>query len=117
MQNVLDRARILMASSNAPRKYWEFAVMTACYLINRSPVYLSDKTPVEIVTGEKPDISHFVPFYAPGVYHKTKEERTGTWDYKAVECRMLGYDEKCKFSYIILVISSGKIITRKDCIF
>ena len=33
--------------------------MTACYLINRSPTLMSDKTPNEIVTGEKPDISFY----------------------------------------------------------
>ena len=59
-----------------------------------------------------------VPFWSPGVYFKTKEERsTGAWDAKAGKCRMLGCDERCKNAYMILTIPEMKIISRKDCIF
>ena len=77
VQNVMDTARTLMASSNAPPSFWVHAVKYACYVINRSPVKGEDKTPLESLTGVKPDISHFVPFYFPGVYHCKKEERQG----------------------------------------
>ncbi len=117
MQNVLDKARTLMATYNVPKKYWEYAVRTACYLINRSPIAGSDKTPLEIGFGEVPDISLLVPFFAPGVFHLTKAERKGTWSDKAVRCRLLGYDEKCKNTYIVLTIPDGNILSRKDCIF
>ncbi len=117
MQNVLDRARTMMSVYNVPKKYWEYAVVAACYLINRSPTTGHDKTPYELVTGEKPDISLLVPFYAPGIFHLTKEERSGTFDYKAVRCRMLGYDERCKDTYVVLTIPTGSVISRKDCIF
>jgi hypothetical protein len=76
-----------------------------------------DKTPYEILRGEPPDVSHLVHFYAPGVYHLTKEERKDTWDFKAHKCRMLGYDERCKNTYVIVTIPEGRIISRKDCLF
>src|ERR1039457_2288290 len=45
-QNVLDKSRTLMASYNVPKKYWEYSVKCACYLINRSPTSTSaDMTP------------------------------------------------------------------------
>jgi hypothetical protein len=117
MQNVLDKARTLLAVYETPKIYWDYAVETACYLINRSPTSNSDNTPYELVYNEKPDISNLVPFYAPGVYHLTREERNNSFDDKAVLCRMLGYNELCKNTYIILNIKSGAIVSRKDCIF
>ena len=117
IQNVLDKARTLMAVYSVPRKYWDYAIDIACYLINRSPNAHSDKTPYELVFGEVPDISNLVPFYAPGVYHLTKDERHDSLSDKAVVCRMLGYDEKCKNTYIVLNINNGAIVSRKDCIF
>ena len=118
IMNVMDMARTLMADSKAPASYWYFAIKYACYVINRSPVKGADKTPYECVTGEKPDISHFVPFYCPGVYHCSKEERKGkAWAYKAEPCRMLGYDENTKDGYIVLKVRNGQVLTRRDCIF
>jgi hypothetical protein len=90
MQTVLDKTRTLLAASQAPLKYWDYALTMATYLIQRTPNSNNKKTPFDILTGEPPDISNMVHFYAPGVYHLTKEERRGTWDYKAQPCRMLG---------------------------
>jgi hypothetical protein len=58
MQTVLDKTRTLMAT----------------YLIIRTPNSTNPLTPFEILIGEPPDMSRLVPFFAPGVYHLTKEE-------------------------------------------
>lgn len=119
VQNVMDKARILMGVYNTPEYFWEFAVLIACYLINRSPHASMDITPLQAAFGEIPDISNFVAFYAPGVYHVTKEERMarGAWAPKAEPCRMLGYDETCKNTYIVYNVRTKKIVSRRDCIF
>jgi hypothetical protein len=118
VQNVMDMARTVMADSKAPPSYWVFAVQYACYVLNRTPVRGEDKTPLEAITGAKPDVSHFVPFFCPGVYHCTKEERKGKpWAYKAEPCRMLGYDEATKGGYKVLKLRTHEIVTRKDCVF
>jgi hypothetical protein len=91
MQTVLDKTRTLLAASQAPLKNWNYALTMATYFIQRTPNVHGDKTPFEILTSTRPDISNMVHFFAPGVYHLTKEERKGTWDYKAKPCRMLGY--------------------------
>jgi hypothetical protein len=114
---VMNKARTMMADGRVPKKFWAHAIVCACYLINRSPFGDSDKTPYEIRFGEKPDISHLVPFYSVGVYHKTKDERKGPWDLRAQRCRMLGYDERAKNSYFVLDLKSNSILTRHDCIF
>src|SRR6185312_11592058 len=113
---IMDKARTMMAYGRVPRKYWDYAVLIACYLSNRTPVRHSDKTPYELRFGVKPSISHLVPFWSPGVFHKSKAERQGSLDYKAVRCRMLGYDERLQNSYRVLIVDDGSILSRHDCI-
>jgi histone deacetylase 1/2 len=118
MQSVMDKARTMMASYNVPSTYWEFAVQCACYCINRSPTSNHEKTPYEMVTGEKPDVSKLVPFYAPGVFHVTKEERGGkAWSYKAEPCRMLGYSTDCAGAYLVLSLRTRAVLERSNCVF
>jgi hypothetical protein len=75
-------------------------------------------TPHEMVTGEKPNLSNFVPFYCPGLYHLTKEERKGkAWNNKAEPCRFLMYDEQTKDSYKLLKVRTGEVVTRMDVVF
>ncbi len=114
---VMDTARTLMADGRVPRTFWSWAVRCAVYLLNRQPVYNLDTTPHEAASGEKPDISALVPFWSIGVYHKTKEERRGPWDVKAVRVRMIGYSEEAKNSYYVYEIGSARTIkVRHDCV-
>ena len=117
IQTVMDKTRTIMSQHSAPDGYWEEAVDTAVYLLNRTPVRkLNWKTPHEIIHKEKPDISHLVPFYSKGAYHLTKEERKTTLSPKAIECRMVGYNKYGKNQYRILT-PEHKIINRRDVVF
>lgn len=115
---VMDKCRILMCSYNVPGKYWEYAVMTAVFLINRSPTSGRELSSYEELTGEKPDVSKYVPFYAPGVFHLTADERKGNpLTPKAEPCRMLGYaDEYCN-AYYVLNVRTQRVVVRENCIF
>src|SRR5664279_2752401 len=56
----MDVARTMIAEFASPYNFWAEAVSTACHATNR--LYLRkilDKTPYEILTGKKPDISYF----------------------------------------------------------
>jgi hypothetical protein len=70
-----------------------------------------------------PDMSMYVPFYAKGVTHKTKEirEKDGlVFSTKAVSCRMLGYadaDPIHKMHNTYLVLIEGRVFARHDCYF
>jgi hypothetical protein len=117
---VMDRARTVIAQYNTPPQYWGWAVLYAVYTINRTHVPKSTgKTPYEMVYKTVASVAHLVPFFAPGVYHLTKEERKGkSWENKAEPCRMLGYSEDGKGSYIVLNVRTGRIVKdRADCIF
>ena len=110
VRNVTDRARTLLASYDVPNWFWWYAVSHAIWLINRSPTSNEEnKTPLETVYGVKPNVDEMVPFYCPGFYHITKEEREpkAEWKPKARSCRFLGYAED-SLGYIVYDIGTRK---------
>eukprot|EP00253_Pinus_taeda_P030880 PITA_30880 len=59
------------------QEFWEEAVETACYVVNRSPSStLDDKTPQEVWIGKKPSLSHLRVFGCDAYVHVPKEKRT-----------------------------------------
>ncbi len=56
---------------NTPIKYWGYAVLYACYMLNRTPNTNTNISAYQALTNTIPDLSNAVPFYAPGVYHLT----------------------------------------------
>ena len=118
VQNVFDKARTLMVGQDVPPKYWEYAVKTATYIINRSPTRGREVTPIEAVTKIKPNIANLYPFWSPGVCHVTRDQRgKNPWDPKAEECRLLGYDEDAADAFIVLLLRTKRVVTRANCIF
>ena len=119
VQTINLKASTMMIANKAPEYLWEYAVGTAVHVYNATPKRGLDwKTPFELVHGSKPDVSNFVPFYAPGFYHVYKEERPpgNKFQPHAKRCRFLGYPAGYKNSYIILN-ENGKILVRADCHF
>lgn len=119
IQTVLDKARTLLADTENMLNLWGYAVKYAIYTYNRTHVPQSTRmTPYEAVYGTLPDVSYLLPFYTPGVYHLTKEERKGkTWAFKAAPCRMVGYAEEGKGVYWVLTLPHMTLTKRKDCVF
>lgn len=65
-----------------------------------------DKTPYELVTGKKPDISLLRPFGAHCYVHRDKDERVGQearWQERAVRGRIVGYSDLSPGAYEVLV--------------
>lgn len=114
---VMDKARTIMCAYFVPIKFWGYAILYVCYTMNRTPNSNTHTTSYEALTREVPDISNMVPFYAPGVYHLTQEERKGPWAPKAKPCRMLGYADGYQRAYYILNIETGRVIVRENCTF
>ena len=63
-----EKARSMMASSRIHGRFWGEAIVTACYLRNRSPsrVLTGNKTPEEEWSGWKPSIAHLKVFGCKG---------------------------------------------------
>ena len=91
-----------MSEYQTPRKLWGYAVEYICYTMNCTRVLARNvKTAHELVHSQKPDVSKFVPFYAPGIAYVQKDKH---WANKGKQVRLLGYSEHCKDSYIVLYV-------------
>ena len=50
-----------MVSKNFPRRVWYFGLKHAANVMHMIPSEkLNDRTPIEVVTGETPDISEYI---------------------------------------------------------
>eukprot|EP01034_Spumella_vulgaris_P047502 gene47502-biopygen35191 len=116
MQTTLDKARTLMIGGGASHRFWDYAVVMATYILMRTPNLKNLKTPLETLTGIVPDMQRLIPFFCPGLYHVTREERHSSWDPKALPCRFLGYDDKLQSCYKIFCLQTMRVLSRKDCI-
>jgi len=95
-RHILEVARSLMYTMNVPKFLWSEAVMTAVYLINRTPSRLLGwKTPYEMLRG----VNEFI--VPPKVFGCTcfvRDHRpsVGKLDPRAVKCIFVGYSSSQK---------------------
>jgi hypothetical protein len=72
------------------KEFWAEAVVTTCYLVNRSPSSMLDnKTPQEVWTGKKPSLTHVKVFCCEAYCHVPNESRSKLD--KAKKCIFIGY--------------------------
>lgn len=63
-RHILNVAREIMFQASMPIKFWGEAVLTAAYLINRTPSSVhKGKSPYEILFGTKPDYKQLRVFW------------------------------------------------------
>ena len=56
-KTLLDMVRSMMNQTTLPTSFWGYALETAAFLLNRTPTKAVEKTPYEIWTGHKPNMS------------------------------------------------------------
>lgn len=64
-------ARIVMEQTKCPEQLWDYVIQYVCYVRNRTArKALGDRTPIEVLTGDTPDISELFDFelYEPVSY-------------------------------------------------
>src|SRR5436190_11762848 len=61
-RTLITMAKSMLFEAGLPKKFWGFAVETACYLQNCMPVSYGKKTPYEKLFNEVPDIHHLKVF-------------------------------------------------------
>jgi hypothetical protein len=120
IQTVLDMSRTFMLAAGAPDNVWEYTVALAVHNLNMTPRSNLDwKSPHEVVTGETPDVSHLIPFYAKGWAYKYQDEKDGrTFKFgeRASNVYFLGFPKSSRNTFIVKT-SNGKIMVRRDCQF
>ena len=114
-QTVVGMARALLKQRGMPATFWGEAVVTAVYILNRSPTKALDgRTPYEAWHGRKPAVSHLRVFgclaFAKELGHISKLDDRGTPGV------FIGYAEGSK-AYRILEPGTQRVRTARDVVF
>jgi hypothetical protein len=114
-QTVVGMARALLKQRGMPAVFWGEAVLTAVYILNRSPTKALDgKTPYEAWHGRKPAVSHLRVF---GCLAFAKElGHIGKLDDRSTPGVFIGYAEGSK-AYRILDPKTQRVRTARDVVF
>lgn len=87
IRSITEKARALLEESKLNLEFWGEAVLTATYLINRTPcrVLKSNKTPFEMWHGRKPELK-FLRVFGSTVYvhDKTKNSKFDSKTWKGI---------------------------------
>ena len=112
-------ANAMLAEYKLPRTLWGFAVVTATYLSNFVPRTGTDgRTPLEIFTGKRPDISHLRVPFCEAYPLKLKSDRVFKYEPKAFDGVFIGYGHVDGLkAYYVYLRSTRKIILTCDVIF
>lgn len=112
-RTLVEMALCLLLQSGLSLNFWAEAINTAVYLRNRCPTRpLKNKTPYEVWTGNKPNVSHFQTF-GHKAYVLNKNPAQKKFDVKSQECIFIGYSEESK-GYRLWNPRTRKIIKSRD---
>ena len=76
IRTVMDKAEAMRIEAGIPDSWWEFAVLHAVHVYNRTPMKRLDwKTPYELLYGEQPRVDHLRVFGCGAYVHIPPETR------------------------------------------
>ncbi|XP_010424525.1 PREDICTED: uncharacterized protein LOC104709648 [Camelina sativa] len=112
-KHLMEVARSMMFHSNVPKKFWGDAVVTACYLINRTPTkILGDISPFVVLNKIKPSINHLRVFGFVCYVLKPSEQRDKL-DAKSVKSMFIGYSTTQK-GYKCYELEARRVLVSRD---
>ncbi|KAL4592837.1 hypothetical protein LXL04_005843 [Taraxacum kok-saghyz] len=115
-QHILNVAKALYFQSHVPIEYWSECVLTAVYLINRTPCkILNNATPYEKLYSEIPPYSSFKSFGCLA-FSPTLVANRNKFEPRARACVLIGYPPGMK-AYKLLDLSTREIFMSRDVIF
>ncbi len=116
-RTILEKAKCLLHDANLSKEFWGEAVNMAVYLINRSVCSSLDnmKTPEEMWSGEKIDVSNIRIFGSKVFVHIPKQKRRKL-DFKSETLIFVGYDPDKK-GFRCMNENTKKVTISRDVIF
>ena len=96
-RTIMDKAQALRFTACLPQSWWEFSILHAVHLYNRTPVQrLNWKTPFELLNGEKPSLEHLRVFGCAAHVFLHEDIRVNKLSPKSELMIFLGYKEGVK---------------------
>jgi transposase InsO family protein len=115
-RTLLNMARTMLDEYKTLDQFWAEAIHTACYSINRLYLHrILKKTSYELLTGKKPNVSHFRVF-GSNCFILIKRGRKYKFAPKLVEGFLLGYDSNTRV-YRVFNKSTGLVEVSCDIVF
>ena len=111
-RSLTETGKCLLFEAKMNLKYWGEAIMTANYLLNRLPTRCHDKTPFEMLYGDKPKLGHIKTFGCTSYMLIPKQNRKKL-DEKSLKLKLVGYCETSK-AYRLLDIETDRIYISRD---
>ena len=119
-KDLIGQAKASLASACLPPRWWEYALLYVCWVKNRVITTALKgenrfKTPHEMWTGEKPNISMAKPFGCMAQMQIPKELRK-KWDHNSVWGMFIGMSPNTK-GWLFWLPDYNQIKTSRDCTF
>jgi hypothetical protein len=115
-RTIIEMARTMLDEFKSSHNFWGEAIATAIHVSSRlflRPVY--NKTPYELLTRNKPNVSYFRVFGCK-CFIKNKKERLGKFKTRTIEGIFVGYADDSQ-AYRYYNISSGCVEVSCDVVF
>jgi hypothetical protein len=115
-RHILNVARALRFQANLPISFWGECVLTATYLINRTPTMVNDGvTPYEKLFGKPPSYEHIKTFGCL-CYVKNLSKQRDKFDSRAERCVFVGYPKGQK-GWTVYNLRTREIYVSRDVVF
>ena len=101
-RTIVEGASAMLLHANLPKSWWNYAVQTKVWLLNRSPhSKLFKETPYQRWFKKIPDLSTLRVFGTPGFCHIPKQIRAGKLDDKAKHMIFVGYSDIAQAFFMV----------------
>ncbi|KAK1650674.1 hypothetical protein QYE76_068479 [Lolium multiflorum] len=115
-RTIIEMARTMLSEFNSPHNFWGEAISTAVHYSNRLFLRpLHNKTPYELLTGNKPNVMYIRVFGCKCLV-KNNEGKLGKFETRTIEGIFVGYAEN-SHAYRYYNRSSGTIEVSCDVVF
>lgn len=112
-RTLVELGRSMLAAKGLPKILWEFAVKTACYLLNITPTPKNNGfTPYEVWYGRKP-VYHHLRIFGSEVYTHIPKTQRKKWDPKSKRQLFIGYTKTVQ-NVLVYDPKSSKVSTMRD---
>ena len=105
--------RSMMSQTDLPTSFWGYVLQTAAFLLNRTPTKAVEKTPYEIWTGKKPNMSFLRIWDCESHVKKLTSDKLAP---KTKKCLFVGYPKETK-GYYFYNPSKNKVFVEANLFF